>query len=91
MFCLPRLRETATTAMMTMTATATRAMISKTPPGNGIGGAGCTGLPTAMFVPVSAETGIWPQTVVPLTMTAEASVQAVPLQYCIVVLELADE
>jgi len=43
-----------------------------------------------MFVPVKAETGIRPQTVPPLTLTPVASVQAVPLQYCIVVVELAE-
>ncbi len=43
-----------------------------------------------MFVPVKADTGIIPQTVGPFTVMLEAMVQAVPLQYCIVVLELAE-
>jgi hypothetical protein len=44
-----------------------------------------------MFVPVKADTGIWPQTVPPFAVTLVALVQAVPLQYCIVVAELAEE
>jgi len=43
-----------------------------------------------MFVPVRADTGIVPQTVEPLTVMLDALVQAVPSQYCIVVLELAE-
>ncbi len=43
-----------------------------------------------MFVPVSADTGIVPQTVVPFTVMLDALVHAVPSQYCIVVLELAE-
>ena len=57
--------------------------------GGGVG-AGWTALPTAMFVPFKAETGIWPQTVMPLTATPVASAHAVPLQYRIVVVEVAE-
>ncbi len=38
-----------------------------------------------MFVPVSADTGIVPQTVVPFTVMFEAPVHFVPSQYCMVV------
>ncbi len=47
-------------------------------------------MPSAMFVPVSADTEIVPQTVGPFIVMFDALVQAVPLQYCIVVLELAE-
>ena len=47
-------------------------------------------MPRAMLVPVRADTGIVPQTVEPITVMFEALVQAVPSQYCIVVLELAE-
>ncbi len=43
-----------------------------------------------MLVPVKADTSIVPQTVGPFTVMLDALVQAVPLQYCIVVLELAE-
>lgn len=47
-------------------------------------------MPRAMFVPVRAETGIWPQTVVPLTARLVAVAHDVPVQYCIVVVEVAE-
>ena len=56
----------------------------------GVEATGLTVLPSAMFVPVSADTGIVPQTVEPFTVMPDALVHAVPSQYCMMVLELAD-
>ena len=44
-----------------------------------------------MLVPVRADTGMLPQTLLPVTCTFEASTHAVPLQYSIVVPEFAWE
>ena len=47
-------------------------------------------MPSAMFVPVNADTCIVPQTVEPFTVMLDALVHAVPSQNCIVVPELAE-
>jgi hypothetical protein len=85
------LRTTAASkAITTIAATTPAMMMSRLELVGGVGGTGWTGFPTAMFVPVKAETGIWPQIIPPFTVIPVALVQAVPLQYCIVVLELAE-
>ncbi len=43
-----------------------------------------------MLVPVRADTGIVPHTVGPFTVMFDAILQAVPPQYCMDVIELAE-